>query len=360
MSRTASSISVLMAAMLPTLASRSTQAKAAAPNEPAAEARTYAAPPADQAEPAPQPESDILAAGMEQQGAEQEGPSPPIPPFVDTPPVQAAGGGYCYVGPHPVDSRVEPGVTWDNTPGRHIHPYPPFDLRLFSFKDGCYYFIGDPSDFGYAQDTYSYYGAHPIAAIHGGGWCFMIGPHRHLWRPWSPFFVTVGPWYYWQGPYDPFFWTYWPFYHFYYRHHYPRYYAHGAFFRGHVVAPRITTVPRPMRPGPAWHGAGRGAFRAAPMAPRGPGAGPGTFRAAPATPRGTGPASGTFRAAPMTPRGPGPGPGTFRAAPSSPGPGPGTFRAAPVMPRGGSFAPGGGFAPRGFSAPAPGVRGGRR
>ena len=59
--------------------------------------------------------------------------------------------------------------------------------------------------------------------------------------------VTVGPWFYWEGPYDPFFWTYWPYYHFYYRAHYPRYYAHGAFFHAHMVAPRINSVPRPMR-----------------------------------------------------------------------------------------------------------------
>jgi hypothetical protein len=80
-------------------------------------------------------------------------------------------------------------------------------------------------------------------------------------------FVTVGSWFYWEGPYDPFFWTYWPFYHYYYRTHYPHYYARGAFFHGHAVAPRITSVPRPQRYGGAWHGAG-GTYRAAPPAPR--------------------------------------------------------------------------------------------
>jgi hypothetical protein len=234
------------------------------------------------------------AYAQETAGPEQEGPPPPIPPFVDAPPVAAAGGGFCFEGPHPVDSRVEPGVTWDATTGRHVHAYPPFDLRLFSFQNGCYYFIGDPTDFGYAGDTFSYYGAHPILGGYGGGWCFMIGPHHHFWRPWSPLFVTVGSWYYWEGPFDPFFWTYWPYYHFYYRSHYPQYYARGAFFRGHVVAPRIATVPRPQRYGNAWHGAG-GAYRAGPMGPRG---------------------------------------------------------AAPMAPRGGVQAPSGSFTPRNFSAPA--------
>jgi hypothetical protein len=215
-----------------------------------------------------------------QAAAEPEGPPPPIPPFVDRPPVQAQGGGYCFEGPHPVDSQVVPGVTWDATSGRHVHPYPPFDLRLFNLENGCYYFIGDPTDFGYAGETYNYYGAHPVLDTYGGGWCFMIGPHRHFWRPWSPLFVTVGPWFYWEGPYDPFFWTYWPYYHYYYRAHYPHYYAHGAFFRGHAVAPRIVSVPRPLHYGTAWHGAG-GPMRATPAGPRGIGAPGMAPRAAP-------------------------------------------------------------------------------
>ena len=276
---------------------------------------------------------------------EQEGPPPPIPPYAEGPAVPASGGGFCFEGPHPVDSSVVPGVTWDATPGRHIHGYPPFDLRLFSFQNGCYYFIGDPTDFGYAGDTYNYYGAHPILATYGGGWCFMIGPHRHFWRPWSPMFVTVGPWFYWEGPYDPFFWTYWPFYHFYYRSHYPHYYAHGAFFRGHAVAPRITSVPRPQHYGGAWHGAG-GGYRAAPMAPRGASPAPGGgYRAAPMAPRGAAPAlGGTNRVAP--------------AAPHGATPAPGMYRAAPTAPRAGAPAPSGGFAPHNYSAPAPRTGGG--
>jgi hypothetical protein len=276
MSRTAAFIAILITA--------STVALGAQAQEAAGQAEAM---PADFAPPA---------------GPEQEGPPPPIPPYADGPAVPASGGGYCFEGPHPVDSSVVPGVTWDATAGRHVHGYPPFDLRLFSFQNGCYYFVGDPTDFGYVGETYSYYGAHPILAGYGGGWCFMIGPHRHFWHPWSPMFVTVGPWFYWEGPYDPFFWTYWPFYHYYYRTHYPRYYAHGAFFRGHMVAPRIASVPRPQRYGSAWHGAG------------------GTFRAGPTAPHGTGPA-------------------------------PGMNRAAPVAPRTGAPAPNGGPAPRNFSAP---------
>jgi len=289
MSAKAVSVLFLCAAALPTLAERNARAQAPSPQYPSPPTVTEGsssgqgvdqAMPSDYAQPNPA-------------NSEQEGPPPPIPPYAEGPAVPASGGGYCFEGPHPVDSNVQPGVTWDGQPGRHVHPYPPFDLRLFTLQNGCYYFIGDPSDFGYAGETYSYYGAHPILAAYGGGWCFMIGPHRHSWRPWSPLFVTVGPWFYWEGPYDPFFWTYWPYYHFYYRAHYPRYYGHGAFFHGnHMVAPRIQTVPRPQRAATAWHGAG-GNYRAAPLGPRaapvGPSPGAPGPRIAPApSPRGLG------------------------------------------------------------------------
>lgn len=175
-----------------------------------------------------------------------------IPPNIEGEPYAAEGGGYCYVGPHPVDVRYQPGVTWDPTEGQHIRPYPPVDTRLFALSDGCYYFTGDPRDFGYGGPTYAYYGAHPILPAYGGGWCFMMGGHAHLWRPWSPYFTVVGPWNYWQGAYDPFFWAYWPYYSFFYRSYYPHYYGGGRFYRGggFRVAPPIRSVPPS-----AWRGA---------------------------------------------------------------------------------------------------------
>src|SRR6266567_2448868 len=68
-----------------------------------------------------------------------EGQEPPIPPYVEGAPVQAESGGYCYVGPHPVDTRMVPGPAFEDVQGQNIRPYPPVDLRLFSFRDGCYY-----------------------------------------------------------------------------------------------------------------------------------------------------------------------------------------------------------------------------
>ncbi len=223
---------------------------------------------------APPPQDPSPAGGPDA----PQGQDYPIPPAVQGPAVPVAGGGYCFGGPHPA-----PGGGWEATQSPHVHTYAPFDLRLFSYRQGCYYFIGDPRDFGYTGETFSYYGAHPIADVYGGGWCFMVGPHTHWWRPWSPNFTVVGPWYYWNGPYDPFFWAYWPFYSFYYRSYYPSFYAGGRFYRGGFrPAPLITRVPPSAGAGwragaPAagvWRGGAAGGWRGAP-----PGAG---YRAAPA------------------------------------------------------------------------------
>jgi hypothetical protein len=215
-----------------------------------------------------------------------------------------------------------------------MHSYAPIDLRLFTFKDGCYYFIGDPRDFGYGGQTYSYYGAHPVLDAYGGGWCFMMGGHYHLWQPWSPYFTVVGPWNYWYGPYDPFFWAYWPYYSFYYRSYYPRYYAGGRFYRGGVgVAPPIRRVPAPS----GWRGTPTPNGGGAPLTGgwRGNQAGaPGTSSALHGSGSGWGggaapaPSSNGWRGSPMPSQG---------IRPSSPSP---SFR--PSSPGGGGFRGGGG------------------
>lgn len=294
-----------------------------------------------------------------------------IPPGVEGAAYPVSGGsGYCYVGPHPVDTRVVPGAPWDPTTGQHIRPYPPIDTRLFAYHDGCYHFTGDPRDFGYGGQTYAYYGAHPVLATYGGGWCFMMGGHAHLWAPWSPYFTVVGPWYYWQGAYDPFFWTYWPYYSHYYRSYYPHYYGGGRFSRGgHHVAPPIRAVPasawRGMPSGqgaPITRGAAPGPMPMNRLAPPGgpmsgrPGVGPG-FAPGPHGARGPAPTAPPAAGAVM---GHGPGPSAPGPRPSF-SPGPGSFSPGPrpsFSPGpGSSFAPGPrpsfGPAPRPF-APGPG------
>jgi hypothetical protein len=237
-----------------------------------------APPPPPQEMPAPAPDQMPMqsppmqgaAQGPAQAAAPEQGPSQqdyPIPPNVQGAAVPVQGGGYCFGGPHPA-----PGGGWEASPNPHVHDYAPFDLRLFAYHNGCYYFIGDPRDFGYTGQSYNYYGAHPIADEYGGGWCFMVGPHYHWWRPWSPSFTVVGPWYYWNGPYDPYFWAYWPFYSFYYRSYYPSFYAGGRYFRGGFrAAPPIARVPASVgagwRGGAGYRGAPAGAWRGGAGAP---------------------------------------------------------------------------------------------
>ena len=118
-----------------------------------------------------------------------------IPPHVEARPFRSRAAATASAVRTP-----RPGGGWEAIQTPHTHEYAPFDLRLFSHRDGCYYFIGDPRDFGYTGQSYNYYGAHPVHDTYGGGWCFMVGGHYHWWRPWSPYFTVVGPWYYWHGP----------------------------------------------------------------------------------------------------------------------------------------------------------------
>ena len=86
----------------------------------------------------------------------------PDPPDVEGAPIPAQGGGYCYRGSTPGRHPRGARAAWEDVAGSHIRHYPPFNLRLFSYHQGCYYFIGDPRDFGYTGQSYSYYGAHPV------------------------------------------------------------------------------------------------------------------------------------------------------------------------------------------------------
>jgi len=160
----------------------------------------------------------------------------PVPAHAEGPPIELPNGGYCYQGPHPVDTTAAAGPAWDNSPGRHTHFYPPLDLRLFAYSNDCYRFIGDPEDFGFDGQTQAYYGTHPIP---DGGWCFMTGGHHHQFDPWSPQFVMVGPWLHWQGDYDASFWTAWPYYSAFHKDLYPRFYGAGKFQRDHKPAPKL-------------------------------------------------------------------------------------------------------------------------
>jgi hypothetical protein len=192
-----------------------------------------------------------------------------------------------YWGPHP-DGQGG----WCPIEGVHAHAYLPFDPYLFTQQGDVYYFIGDPSDFGYAGPLYDYYGVHPIEVVYGGGYCFATGYHHHFWAPGAYFYVSDG-WYWYGGPFSPWFYEYWPRYRDYYRSVYPRYPGHyGGVHVGHPVpGPRPPVVgysvnpraaplspggyvrPAPAGPGPGWRAPPRPAVGypapRAPVAPSG-------------------------------------------------------------------------------------------
>jgi hypothetical protein len=90
-----------------------------------------------------------------------------------------------YVSRHPLPLRVGHGFCNIDVP--HFHDYPPSDVRLYRQVDGEYYFVGDPTPFGYEGPRYSYYGPHPIADVNvtfgGPTYCYLKGPHYHWYAP---------------------------------------------------------------------------------------------------------------------------------------------------------------------------------
>jgi len=174
---------------------------------------------------------------------------PPVPPVVQRVP-RPGNNGYCYIGSHPSDPTVEARPSnWHDEDALHFHPYPPVDMRLFSERDDCYIFGGDPVDFGHQGGrVYPYHGAHPNEPVNTGSWCFMTGPHQHLWSPVSSLFVQVGGYYTWQGAYDDYFWSYWPYYNQYYRNQYPL--VRGRRLDRYDRARRIVEPDSPQMPAP--------------------------------------------------------------------------------------------------------------
>ena len=97
--------------------------------------------------------------------------------YVDVHPIPAeAGGGFC------------------NISGPHVHIYRPEHVdELYRLVGGSYLFIGDPVPFGYDGPRHAYYGRHPIPvdelvskphAEHDGGvYCYLDGPHYHIYLP---------------------------------------------------------------------------------------------------------------------------------------------------------------------------------
>ncbi|MBN2574994.1 MAG: hypothetical protein JXP73_10565 [Deltaproteobacteria bacterium] len=90
-----------------------------------------------------------------------------------------------FVSPHPVPHKFGGGFCTIEVP--HVHNYPPEDPRMYREAHGKYYFVGDPTPFGYEGPRYVYYGAHPVAEAEARlghpVFCYIKGPHFHWYRP---------------------------------------------------------------------------------------------------------------------------------------------------------------------------------
>ncbi len=115
-----------------------------------------------------------------------------------------------YMSRHPLPKRVGHGFCEIDVP--HFHDYPPSDPRLYRQVNGQYYFVGDPTPFGYEGPRYSFYGPHPVvdASVQLGGptYCYIKGPHYHWYAPAADaHFEMKGGAYWYVGAFDPVFYA---------------------------------------------------------------------------------------------------------------------------------------------------------
>jgi hypothetical protein len=216
---------------------------------------------------------------------------------------------YGFMGPHPIPYEAGQGFCYQQ--GAHFHEYGPFDQNLFRESNGWFYFVGDPGDFGYAQQLWGYRGHHPIPGAYGGGYCFMDWPHRHNYAPAAGLaFNFVGGYYVYGGPFDPWYWKWRPHYTSYYNDYYRRSYYGGVYWRTRpapIYRPHIVVgAPGYYRPGAVVVAPGGGRVHV--MAPR-PIGRPGVVVGAPRPGYAPGPRPGVVVGAPRPGYAPAPRPG---------------------------------------------------
>jgi hypothetical protein len=90
-----------------------------------------------------------------------------------------------YHGVHPVAPRVHEGLCMIEGP--HFHAYRPHKAVLYVKAERHWHFIGDPTEFGAkSMPRHAYYGHHPLVWIDadvGQHYCYITGPHHHLYAP---------------------------------------------------------------------------------------------------------------------------------------------------------------------------------
>lgn len=109
-------------------------------------------------------------------------------------PLPGRGAGFCYI----------------DVP--HVHAFAPAEPRVYRVHDDEYYFVGDPTPYGYEGAHYSFYGPHPVAEVEFGEpvYCYLEGPHYHWYQPTpavSASFEMRGGAYWYVGAYDPVFYS---------------------------------------------------------------------------------------------------------------------------------------------------------
>lgn len=87
-----------------------------------------------------------------------------------------------YQGPHPIDPRLSQGMCY--LEGPHFHSYGPHNEILYAHVGKYWAFIGDPVEYEPRAPKYGYYGHHPMFWLEEPEpYCFITGPHYHLYAP---------------------------------------------------------------------------------------------------------------------------------------------------------------------------------
>lgn len=102
---------------------------------------------------------------------------------------------------HPIPAAYGGGLCEDE--GVHEHDYVPVDVEYYQISDEVYYWVGDPGDEDFEYELYWYDHHHPVPVVWGGGYCYIVGAHRHWWEPhihFSHHYVLVSGRYAYRGP----------------------------------------------------------------------------------------------------------------------------------------------------------------
>jgi hypothetical protein len=145
-----------------------------------------------------------------------------------------------FFGPHPVAVKFGGGYCYLDGP--HIHIYTPDHMALYHDVGGELVFTADPTPFGYQGPHYSFYGPHPIPGAPGVVYCYIEGPHYHPFPPpaEAPEYRLQGDVAFYIGPFDPV----------YYRERPHREKQVAVIYRPYVAMRPVVTVAPP----PEWHG----------------------------------------------------------------------------------------------------------